>query len=925
METLQEYSRGQSASVADILNKINQASKSKTVPVTTVAKALKSKKVNLQDKLDLIKIEAINKLDKYVDDTITIKTKEALIKYIDAAIENNIIAIDTETNNSLDPLTCKLMGPCIYTPGQKNAYIPINHVDLESGERLSWQLTEKDIAEQFARLENTYIVMHNAKFDIQVIKCTCGLELHCDWDTLVGARMLDENELAGLKYQYRTKVDPTQEKYDIESLFGDIEYAILDPDLFALYSGTDPFITYKLYEYQKKQFEQKGNERLYALFKELEMPLVPVVADMELQGVCLDLEYSERLKAKYSQKLTDADKAIEDELAKYKNDILLWRCTEDAQKRFPALDKETGQQKRNAKGELVFKKSKSEQLANPPKITSPTQMAILFYDVLKMTSPDKKNPRGTGEDIIKTFGLPLCDLILERRSLGVLYNTFIEKLPKCISPADGRLHCHFNANGTATGRFSSSDPNLQNIPSGEHAIRLMFTASKEDRVIKPINGLFRLYKEHEVSLSAGAWKAASDVKIGDSIVAQTLSGVCNMVILNLQVDPCDDNWINFQLAPEATELNIKVPYKFIGSDYSGQEPRMLCAYSQDEYFQQALKEGKDPYATIGTKVFHNNYEDNLEHHADGSLYPEGNKRRKKCKTILLGLMYGMTLQGTAERLGTTVEEAKAINDSFFNGFPGIKKWMEANLDGVHKKGYVEDLWGRRRRLPDANLPMYTIEPKRKDRKTEIAFTPLVGTRHLVGPKDAELVEYYRQRIASIEGQFGFRVAFNALKEEALENDIIIINNSAFISQAERQVTNAAIQGGAATLTKRAMLNLYHDSLMKQYGFRLLIGVHDELIGEVPAEFAEQAAQRLSEVMCEAGKPLCQVQMKCDAMVFPGVPGKSSWYADVYFVDIQDEYQSYLSENTSKEAMQKLINNHPEFTSDELAYIITMQL
>ena len=107
-----------------ILNKI-----SKPKEIKDTNKALKSKIVSIEEKLRLIEIEVNKILGVYKSNTVVIKTKKELIEYIDKSLENGIIAIDTETNNSLDPITCKLMGPCIYTPGMKNAYIPINHVN----------------------------------------------------------------------------------------------------------------------------------------------------------------------------------------------------------------------------------------------------------------------------------------------------------------------------------------------------------------------------------------------------------------------------------------------------------------------------------------------------------------------------------------------------------------------------------------------------------------------------------------------------------------------------------------------------------------------------------------------------------------------------------------------------------------------------
>ena len=82
--------------------------------------------------------------------------------------------------------------------------------------------------------------MHNGKFDYEVIKMTCGIALKVYWDTMLGVRILDENEKsAKLKDQYRDKIDSSVEKYSIDHLFEDIEYAVVDPELFALYAATD--------------------------------------------------------------------------------------------------------------------------------------------------------------------------------------------------------------------------------------------------------------------------------------------------------------------------------------------------------------------------------------------------------------------------------------------------------------------------------------------------------------------------------------------------------------------------------------------------------------------------------------------------------------------------------------------------------------
>lgn len=487
---------------------IRKVQNAKEVKIKTTTQKLNSRTLSMEDRLVIVKAEVERVLGRYETNTQVIRTKDELIRYIDHAIENGEIAIDTETNNSLDPITCKLMGPCIYTPGEKNAYIPLNHVDPNTLIRLDNQLTEEDIAEQFSRLANTKIIMHNGKFDYEVIKCTCGVKLNIYWDTMIGAKILDENELsAGLKQQYISKIDSSVEKYSIDHLFKDVEYAVVDPELFALYAATDAYMTYLLYKYQEEQFNKVGNEKLKYIFQEVEMPVVEVVAELELMGVCIDSEYAHRLSNKYHKMIDETNTQIDLEILKYSDQINAWRSTSEANYKPTST-------KPNKNGEYTLQKSKNEQLADPPQISSPTQFAILLYDVLKTPVVDKKSPRGTGEDILEKIGSPLCKLVLQKRGLDKLIGTYIDKLPECVNPKDNRLHAKFSQLGAATGRFSSQDPNLQNIPSGEKAIRMMFKATDGEYEIKKQNNCFILDKWDEVETNTG-WKKVYNLTTND--------------------------------------------------------------------------------------------------------------------------------------------------------------------------------------------------------------------------------------------------------------------------------------------------------------------------------------------------------------------------------------------------------------------------
>ena len=780
---------------------------------------------NPYELLPTITSEVYRILGSYKDDTVVITNKQDYIDYINHAISNGIIAIDTETNNSLVPLTCKIMGLCLYTPGEKNAYIPVNHIDRETKERFDYQLTEQDLAEQLSRLTNTKIIMHNGKFDYSVIKCTCGVELSVYWDTIIAARILNENEQANLKDQYRNHINPDQEKYDLEHLFKNIDYSIVDPEVFALYAATDSYMTYQLYCWQAPQFKDPKNEGLYNIFMNVEMPVLIPTAEMELNGVTVDKEYCSRLSEKYHRQLDQINIDINRELANYADKIAAWRLTEEANYHPPKKDKT---------GNDTFGKSKNEQLETPVKVSSTTQLAILLYDILQLdpvfkkrsNSEDKKSVTVDEETINQLYDktkLPLLKLLIDKRKLEKLLGTYIDKIPECVLP-DGKLHASYNQIGADTGRYSSSNPNMQNIPSHRKDLRMMFCASPG----------------------------------------------CVM----------------------------------LGSDFSAQEPRLLATYSQDRSMIDAYNEGKDLYAVIAQKVYKNNYEDNLEHYPDGRDYPEGKARRSNCKSLLLGIMYGRGANSIAEQIGSSVEEAQRIVDDFYSSFPKVKEWVTLTESNAKKFGYVQDLWGRRRRLPDIQLNPYEI--KFKDDSLCVDFNPLLFSSGI--NSNNNILQQYKQKLDNVKSWKDK----SAIIADAKKAGITIKDNGGFISRAERQCVNARIQGGAASMSKRAMIALYNDPEMKALGFKLLIMVHDELIGECPLENIDKVSKKLAYWMSEAGKPEVSIPMKCDVVIF------NRWYEDEYTAMLKKEYKQKEQQGWSHEQiMTYLYSTFSECTNDQI--------
>lgn len=179
------------------------------------------------------------------------------------------------------------------------------------------------------------------------------------------------------------------------------------------------------------------------------MPLINVVADMEDNGIKVDLDYLHQLSEKYNNLL------VEKEAEFYK------LCD-----------------KYNDKIEEYRRKNPYNKLGSMINIPSSTQIAILLYDILGEQPVPRQPVRGLGEEVLKAINNEFCQAILDYREVAKLISTYIDKMEAIINPNDGKVHCSFNQYGADTGRFSSQDPNMQNIPSKNHDIRKMFTADE---------------------------------------------------------------------------------------------------------------------------------------------------------------------------------------------------------------------------------------------------------------------------------------------------------------------------------------------------------------------------------------------------------------------------------------------------------------
>ena len=649
------------------------------------------------------------------------------------------------------------------------------------------RLTEKEIryclTEQFQRLvdKNVKTIWFNAPFDIRFLGNHINVWFNAYFDTSIASKCLNSNEPEGarsLKALHKKYCWGNRgEALTFGKLFDNIPFNLIPIDVAYLYAASDAIYTYELYEFQAQYLEPTGKyyeshnmQKLSDLFFNIEMKSMETFIFMEQNGTAIDYEYADKLKEKYHSLAEKMEQNLQSVYEVYADTF------EDYRRKHPMC-----------------------KLTDPINFDSPTQLAIILYDVLQIPPVDKRNPRSTDKNVLREIEHPLCKAILDNRSFKKVISTYIDTLPEDAKRyPDKRIHCKFNQYGADTGRVSSNSPNLQNIPSNPfvlsdgtkidagHDIRQLFTASK------------------------------------------------GCILMSC--------------------------------DYSGQEVRVTAHLSQDEKLIQAYRDGKDPYCEIASLAYNVPYEECTEYRADGTFNPDGKKRRGESKKIVLGILYGRGIPSIAEQLGKTVQEAQKIYDNVLAKFEGLAKFISESEDMAREYGYVTTVWGRRRQLPDMQLPYYEFKYKNG---VNPDFDPLSGdTSEYSDEVPEDIVEDLTNKLLHCRG-FKQREQF---KEKIRNAGMTIKDNSSFIARAQRQTVNARVQGSAADLTKLAQIELFNNQELKDLGFRMLIPVHDEIIAECPIENAKRCAELMSYCMRHAGKDLC-VPLSCDVALF------YNWYGE----------------------------------------------
>lgn len=326
-------------------------------------------------------------------------------------------------------------------------------------------------------------------------------------------------------------------------------------------------------------------------------------------------------------------------------------------------------------------------------------------------------------------------------------------------------------------------------------------------------------------------------------------------------------WYNV-VGVDKMKIRVQHPeYVMFSSDYSQQEPKMLAFTSQDKTMVDAYTHGKDIYATIASLAFNKPYEQCLEFNPEtGEYQAEGKERRSSAKSIVLGITYGRSTVTIGEQLfgrdksmsdEEKTKRAQDIYDAVLHNFPALKGFMQYAQDCARTQGYTETILGRRRHIPDMQLPRFEFK----------AMPGYVNPD--VDPLDVSTLqdrsEIPQRVVNQLEQEFSKLKYYGQIVKRTKElraQNIRVINNSRKITDATRQCVNSIIQGSAADLTKMAILALQTNERWNQIGGRLLVPVHDELICEVPVDFYGEGRDILKQAMEGAGSFL-PFSISCD--------------------------------------------------------------
>ena len=355
----------------------------------------------------------------------TVTTIERLEHWIAESYASGVIAVDTETD-ALDSIAANLVGICLATAPGRACYIPLGH--RSSDDMFGEVPPQLPLTEVVARLRPLFCdpgvlkIGHNIKYDINVL-ARHGLDISPIDDTMVMSFDLDAGQsLAGHGMDEVAHAVLEHTCISFKDVAGTgkkaISFAQVPLGAATRYGGEDADVTWRLWTRFKPRLSQEGATRIYEL---VDRPLIPVVARMERAGIKVDREQLSRLSGQFAQDMARLEEEIQ---------------------------AEAGQ---------------------PFAIGSTQQLGAILFDKMGLQGGKKGKSGAYSTDVtvlekMKAEGVRIAGLVLDWRQLAKLKSTYTDALQAQINPVTGRVHTSYSLTGAQTGRLSSTDPNLQNIP-----------------------------------------------------------------------------------------------------------------------------------------------------------------------------------------------------------------------------------------------------------------------------------------------------------------------------------------------------------------------------------------------------------------------------------------------------------------------------
>jgi DNA polymerase-1 len=495
-------------------------------------------------------------------------SEEAFERWLGKLKSASRFAIDTETT-SIDYMQAELVGISLCVEVGKACYIPLAHRYPDAPRQLDKTTVLKALK---PILEGTKIgkIGQNIKYDAHVF---IGEGIHLQGiadDTMLQSYILNStasrHNMDALAFYYLGR-----ETIHYEKVAGkgakQIGFDQVELSKASDYAAEDADITLQLNECLGERLQLQA--RLNQVYREIELPLVEVLLKLEQNGVLIDQAMLQKQAVEVDRQLSDIENSV-----------------------YQAADEEFN-------------------------LSSPKQIQGILYDKLQLPVL-RKTPKGqpsTAEDVLEELAVnyEIPRLILEHRGLNKLKTTYIDKLPNEINATTGRVHTSYQQAVAATGRLSSTSPNLQNIPI----------------------------------------RTAQGRRIREAFVAQPGK-------------------------------------RILALDYSQIELRIMAHLSSDESLLKAFEQGLDVHRATAAEVF------------GGNLEAVSDEQRRAAKAINFGLIYGMSAFGLGKQLNIGRNEAQQYVDTYFERYPGVRRYMEETKTLAREQGYVETVYGRRLHLPDIN-------------------------------------------------------------------------------------------------------------------------------------------------------------------------------------------------------------------------------